>query len=187
MKNAAMDIDYSDLHWGKYDEPITSFIDHHLSEFSFGDEDESDGQGNGAMRIGRRVYSWDDQGFQETRTFATVADAESWFADYRESYYSACEKCGEKVHSDEDSWYEHEKYECGSEPTEEQSSTHYAHGIGMGFALQIVWTYPLKGTVVAVAVGDDTRHTFAAEDLTPIPEDAYCSECGQIGCTADGR
>lgn len=29
MKNATLDIDYSDLHWGKYDSPIAqSYLEH---------------------------------------------------------------------------------------------------------------------------------------------------------------
>lgn len=41
--------------------------------------------------------------------------------------------------------------------------------------------------VIAVMVGDDRRHVVDVEDVTVIPEDAYCAECGQMGCTADGR
>jgi hypothetical protein len=40
--------------------------------------------------------------------------------------------------------------------------------------------------VEAVMVGDDHVHKVDVEDLTQIDEDAYCHECGQIGCTADG-
>lgn len=42
------------------------------------------------------------------------------------------------------------------------------------------------GRVVAVMVGDDHRFVFEPEELTPIPREAYCGECGQIGCTHDG-
>lgn len=41
--------------------------------------------------------------------------------------------------------------------------------------------------VRAVMVGDDTVHIVEVDDLTVIGEDDYCSECGQVGCTADGR
>lgn len=43
------------------------------------------------------------------------------------------------------------------------------------------------GRVVAHMVGDDRDFTFDADELTAIDEDDYCAECGQIGCTADGR
>ena len=43
------------------------------------------------------------------------------------------------------------------------------------------------GRVVARMVGDDRDFTFDPEELTAIPDEAYCAECGQIGCTADGR
>jgi hypothetical protein len=41
--------------------------------------------------------------------------------------------------------------------------------------------------VRAVMVGDDTEHIVDRDDLVVIADDDYCSECGQIGCTADGR
>lgn len=38
-----------------------------------------------------------------------------------------------------------------------------------------------------VMVGDDTVHYLEVTDVHPITDDDYCHECGQIGCTADGR
>lgn len=38
--------------------------------------------------------------------------------------------------------------------------------------------------VRAVMVGDDEVHEVDVDDLTPLPEDEFCSECGQVGCTA---
>ncbi|MDM7993767.1 MAG: hypothetical protein QUS11_10695 [Candidatus Fermentibacter sp.] len=38
------------------------------------------------------------------------------------------------------------------------------------------------GKVVAVMVGDDHRWKFDPEEVTPLGEDEYCQECGQIGC-----
>jgi hypothetical protein len=43
------------------------------------------------------------------------------------------------------------------------------------------------GRVVAVMVGDDHRTAFGLDDLEPICDDDYCTVCGQIGCTHDGR
>lgn len=43
------------------------------------------------------------------------------------------------------------------------------------------------GKVVAVMVGDDRKFTFDPEDLIPLGDLEYCAECGQIGCTHDGR
>lgn len=43
------------------------------------------------------------------------------------------------------------------------------------------------GRVLVVMVGDDVRTAVDPEDLTPIEDADYCSECGQIGCAADGR
>jgi hypothetical protein len=36
-------------------------------------------------------------------------------------------------------------------------------------------------------VGDDCVHIVPVEDLEILGEDDYCHECGQIGCTGDGR
>jgi hypothetical protein len=42
------------------------------------------------------------------------------------------------------------------------------------------------GRVIMVMVGDDREYPTESEDITPIPDDAYCSGCGQIGCHAYG-
>lgn len=41
--------------------------------------------------------------------------------------------------------------------------------------------------VIVVMVGDDREHVVDIGDLTALNDDDYCTECGQIGCTADGR
>lgn len=41
--------------------------------------------------------------------------------------------------------------------------------------------------VRAHMVGDDRTWEFDREECTVIDEDDFCHECGQIGCTADGR
>lgn len=41
--------------------------------------------------------------------------------------------------------------------------------------------------VRAVMVGDDRVHEVDVCDLTRLDDDAYCSVCGQIGCSHDGR
>lgn len=52
-----------------------------------------------------------------------------------------------------------------------------------------VWTgYQVPtGMVEAVMVGDDRVWVVDPDDLTAIQDDEYCSSCGQVGCTADGR
>jgi len=44
-----------------------------------------------------------------------------------------------------------------------------------------------SGRVVCVMVGDDRRFTFDPTEVTPLDDLDYCAECGQIGCTHDGR
>jgi len=38
------------------------------------------------------------------------------------------------------------------------------------------------GRHVVVMVGDDHKWIVDFEDMSPLAEDAYCNECGQIGC-----
>ena len=51
------------------------------------------------------------------------------------------------------------------------------------------WTGMLvkTGKVVAHMVGDDRDFTFDVDEMTALDELDYCAECGQVGCTADGR
>lgn len=42
------------------------------------------------------------------------------------------------------------------------------------------------GRVVCVMVGDDRRFAHDPDDLAALDREAYCGECGQIGCTHDG-
>ena len=42
------------------------------------------------------------------------------------------------------------------------------------------------GRVVVVMIGDDARHVVDLEDITPLDREAYCGECGQMGCVHDG-
>ena len=44
-----------------------------------------------------------------------------------------------------------------------------------------------RDMVRAVMVGDDRVFEIDVDDLTIISEYDYCSQCGQIGCTHDGR
>lgn len=44
-----------------------------------------------------------------------------------------------------------------------------------------------KQFVEAIMVGDDRLHYVDVDDLTVLDPESYCGECGQIGCTADGR
>jgi hypothetical protein len=46
--------------------------------------------------------------------------------------------------------------------------------------------YEDREHVRAVMVGDDRVFEFEIDELTPISEDDYCPECGQIGCKAYG-
>jgi hypothetical protein len=47
--------------------------------------------------------------------------------------------------------------------------------------------YDHESLVRMVMVGDDRVFEIDRDDLTPISDEDYCHECGQIGCTADGR
>jgi hypothetical protein len=43
------------------------------------------------------------------------------------------------------------------------------------------------GKIVCVMVGDDRRFVFDEYDVLPLADLDYCVECGQVGCTHDGR
>ena len=42
------------------------------------------------------------------------------------------------------------------------------------------------GNVVAVMIGDDRHHSIEPDDITPLEREAFCSVCGQVGCSHDG-
>ena len=42
------------------------------------------------------------------------------------------------------------------------------------------------GRLVVMMIGDDAKHVVDPEDVTPLAREAYCGECGQIGCAHDG-
>lgn len=42
------------------------------------------------------------------------------------------------------------------------------------------------GKVVCTMVGDDRYFVFDPDELTPLDREAYCGECGQVGCSHDG-
>ena len=47
--------------------------------------------------------------------------------------------------------------------------------------------YPAIGRVRMVMVGDDSVFEFGTDEITPLKDEDYCHECGQVGCKADGR
>ena len=59
---------------------LAAYLDLSVQQ-SYIDERDADGewtdeQGNGALRFGRRIYQWNDQGFHWVDRFDTVAEAE---------------------------------------------------------------------------------------------------------------
>jgi hypothetical protein len=70
-------------------------------------------------------------------------------------------------------------YVCGDEI--EQKETYDDDGEYLG------WDVVPTGRLVVCMVGDDRLEACDREDLEPIADDDYCSECGQIGCHHDGR
>ena len=49
------------------------------------------------------------------------------------------------------------------------------------------WIDDTSGDVLVVMIGDDAKHRVSIDDLIPLDELDYCTECGQIGCCHDGR
>jgi hypothetical protein len=59
-----------------------------------------------------------------------------------------------------------------------------------GYNVGIAWQYQgqtFGGRAVMVMVGDDREHVVDPDELTPLDDDRYCHDCGQVGCIADGR
>lgn len=75
MINSTLDIDYSDLHHGKYDCPMAQYMDIHLGDLLPADDEYITENSGGFIRVGRRVYDWDDQGFRSCDTYDTVGEA----------------------------------------------------------------------------------------------------------------
>lgn len=42
--------------------------------------------------------------------------------------------------------------------------------------------YERTGNLIIVMVGDDQKHSVDPSDVSLIPDDSFCRECGQIGC-----
>lgn len=55
-----------------------------------------------------------------------------------------------------------------------------------GIACRVVEDKPSSTLVSIVMVGDDRRQQVDRDEVTPIEREAYCGECGQIGCSHDG-
>ena len=50
------------------------------------------------------------------------------------------------------------------------------------------WSIAQSDSMVrAVMIGDDRTHIVDVDDLTLIADEDYCHECGQLGCSHDGR
>ena len=43
------------------------------------------------------------------------------------------------------------------------------------------------GRIRVVMVGDDREHLVDLDELEPLDDLDYCAQCGQIGCSHDGR
>lgn len=65
----------------------------------------------------------------------------------------------------------------------------YAHSAETEADEDTIWSgiEEPTGRVLMVMVGDDRRIPIDPEDVIPLDEADYCSQCGQIGCQADGR
>lgn len=49
-----------------------------------------------------------------------------------------------------------------------------------GIAWRIEKIDPFEAT--CTMIGDDKEHVFNIEELTPLDENEFCGECGQINC-----
>lgn len=120
MRNAELDIDYSDLSWGKYDSSMAKYLyERVMMNGDFGDEEVQTGDMEGTARYGRRTLAWDNRGFVSSATFDTVEYAEAYMKYLYEQTSEQCRECGEMVQYGE--W---EVHECEDEPTCPQCGSH---------------------------------------------------------------
>jgi len=118
----------------------------------------------------------DDVGFPEDQRVEAGGGTEANITDaYEDAYWSAFEYEVERKVEDV----------RGPVPTLDTSARYTVQG-WPGVAV-FIERFTFGGRVVVVMVGDDQAHTVDVEDLTQINDEDYCYECGQVGCTADGR
>jgi hypothetical protein len=143
------------------------------------DEQTGDAQDYGAWsaRIGRTILTCDSQGFVDAARYDTEDLARREFERLDREYQTWCNG-GE--------WLELPAFDLGPAYRAEGHD-----GIAWrvdGWETEPVpsteWTGEEKptGRLRAHMIGDDRTFTFDPDELTPIGEDDYCADCGQIGC-----
>lgn len=88
-------------------------------------------------------------------------------------------------------YVEQRETECPGHPAEDCGEAGEGCAIGDvlycdGSCLIDAEPYPDREWVRAVMVGDDREHEIHVDDLRKIDREAFCGECGQIGCGHDG-
>lgn len=73
-------------------------------------------------------------------------------------------------------------YECDGHPVEPEDDPHASIGEVYYCDGSCREPEPDFDRVIAIMVGDNRRFEFDVDELHAIEEDAYCHECGQIGC-----
>jgi hypothetical protein len=91
--------DTLDLHHGKYDCPMAKYLSERvMMNGDYGDDEWSDGVGDGWARYGRFLLFWDDRGFVGCDKFPTVAaavaDRDQWLAEQSAREDEACREQG---------------------------------------------------------------------------------------------
>jgi hypothetical protein len=167
------------LHHGKYDCPMAKYLSERvMMNGDFGDDEWSDGMGDGWARYGRFLLFWDDRGFVGCDKFPTVAaaiaDRDQWLAQNSEP----CERCGERLYPGE---WECDDHECQDDGPL-VGTTVYVKGRA-GVAWRVTAHFPITEQVEAHMVGNDRTEVIDVNVIEPLPDGAYCVECGQIGCT----
>jgi len=110
-----------------------------------------------------------------SKNMSTAEEMDDLASAYEDAYWQAF---GEEVERQVETMR-------GPVPTLDTSARYTVDG-WPGVAV-FIERFTFGGRVVVVMVGDDREHTVDPEDLTRLDDDAYCAECGQIGCTGDGR
>lgn len=155
----------------KFDSALTAYAHDNIIMVSGQDDDASDGMGNSVALIGRRLLIEDDRGFVWMETFPNMEEAARDFAD----------RAAALLRDDEE---EGPQDEFSPTDPELPAGTYIVVTGYDGVAFYV--TAASADQVRAIMVGDDHTHTVDRDDVTLIPREDFCGECGQVGCAHDG-
>lgn len=111
-------------------------------------------------------------------TLGEIADS----LDFEDGEVRDCELCGDPV----EPFYVGEPHQHYASWTGPLIGEFIRSDTQPGAALRVRHHSTELDEVIAVMVGDNRPWRFSTSDLTVIPREAFCGECGALGCRCDG-